>query len=78
VNVRVEVNVGVRVRGDVRVRGEEKEGEKAGGRSKRSLGGQRQRCVKEKKRGKEKAGEENLPCFCAVCGFVCGSDSGSV
>jgi len=74
VNVRVEVNVGVRVKVDVEVRGEEKEGEKAGGRSKRSLGGQRQRCVKEKKREKEKAGEVLLPCFCAVCGFVCDYD----
>ena len=62
----------------MRVRGEEKEREKAGEEEQAFARGQRQRCVKEKKRGKEKAGEENLPCFCAVCGFVCGSDSGSV
>jgi len=56
------VKVNVRVRVNVRVEVKVKEEE-----------------FKETKKGeKKKAGEENLPCFCALCGFVCGSDSGSV
>ena len=63
---------------DVRVRGEEKEREKAGEEEQAFARGQRQRCVKEKKRGKEKAGEENLPCFCAVVVLCAVTISGSV